>query len=166
MTAIKSLLNTLVANWALSLSLASAAILGAALFFQFGLGYQPCELCLYQRYPYVLVIVVGILAYLMRHRDDIASRRAARGFLVIMTALLFLDAGIAAHHIGVEQGYWEAYTSCVGNVTGTASIDSLPEISIPCDQRRTFLGISFAEYNFVFALALGAFGAYTMRKTR
>ena len=139
-----SLLNQMVSRWALFFFATALAVLGAAFFFQYGLGYQPCELCLYQRYPYMLVVVVSLLAFFVRNKNDVSSRRASRGFLVIITALLLLDAFLAIHHIGVEQGYWKAFTACTGadiDFNSTKDILSqLPASSVPCDQRRTFLG--------------------------
>ena len=110
----KKTLDLFVANWGLFFLGASTAILGAAYFFQFVLGYQPCELCLYQRYPYMIIAVVALIAYVTRHRHDIGLKRAARGFLIIIIMLLFLEVFLAAHHIGVEQGFWQAFTACAG----------------------------------------------------
>lgn len=167
----QSILNFWIQRWALFFLLTSAAILGAALFFQFVLGYQPCQLCLYQRYPYLVVIGFAILAHLFRHREDIQSKRAARGFLVIILILLIFEVFLAAHHIGVEQGYWEAFTSCVGasfdpNASPEEIFNQMPERVVLCDERRTFLGISFAEYNIVLSALLSAFAIYTFRKTK
>ena len=161
----KSLLNFLVARWGLFFLVASVAILGGAYFFQYALDYQPCELCLYQRYPYMLIIPIAALAYFMRNKTDISSKRAARGLLVIITLLFFLGVFVAGHQIGVEQGLWEAFTSCAGG--DFQSIDEMPELSVSCDQTRTIfdLGISFAEANIVLSSLLGLFGVYTMRKT-
>lgn len=161
----KSLLDFLVARWGLFFLAVSVVILGSVYFFQYVLGYQPCELCLYQRYPYMLIIPIAAMAYFMRHKTDLSSKRAARGLLVIITVLFFLSAFVAGHHIGVEHGQWQAFTSCVGG--DFQSIDQMPELSVSCDQTRTIfdLGISFAEANMVLSLLLGLFGVYTMRKT-
>ncbi len=166
MNFMKSILDFLVARWGLFFLAASAVILGGAYFFEYALGYQPCELCLYQRYPYMLIIVASTLAYFMRHKTDLSTKRAARGLLAIITVLFFLSAFVAAHQIGVEQGYWEAFTSCTGG--DFQSIDQMPELSVSCDQTRTLFdsGLSFAEANVVLSFLLGLFGVYTMRKTR
>ncbi|MCH7805655.1 MAG: disulfide bond formation protein B [Proteobacteria bacterium] len=168
----KKILDLFVANWGLFFLGASVAVLGAAYFFQFVLGYQPCELCLYQRYPYMIIAVVALIAYVTRHRHDIGLKRAARGFLIIIIMLLFLEVFLAAHHIGVEQGFWQAFTACAGididpSATTEEYLRFLSEIQvIACDQRRTFLGISFAEYNIVIATFLTAFGIYTYNRTK
>lgn len=161
----KSILDFLVARWGLFFLATSVAILGTAYFFQYALGYQPCELCLYQRYPFMLIIPIAALAYFMRHKTDLSTKRAARGLLVIITILFFLSAFVAGHQIGVEQGLWEAFTSCAGG--NFQSLDEMPELSVSCDQTRTIfdLGVSFAEANFALSIFLGLFGGYTMRKT-
>ncbi len=47
---------------ALFLLAASAGSLLAAFFFQYVVGLQPCILCIWQRWPYAVVIVLTILA--------------------------------------------------------------------------------------------------------
>ncbi|MEJ2028093.1 MAG: disulfide bond formation protein B [Limibacillus sp.] len=48
----------------LLIALLSAAILGSALASQYWGGLEPCQLCLYQRAPYVVTIALGLLAAL------------------------------------------------------------------------------------------------------
>ena len=43
-------------RWLIILGLAAAAAIGGALLLQFGFGYPPCHLCLYERYPYLVVL--------------------------------------------------------------------------------------------------------------
>ena len=88
----KSILNLCVARWALFYLGASILILGTAYVFQYGFGYQPCELCYFQRYPYMIAIPVAAIAFLTRRRTDIGTKRAARGFLIILVFLMFLNS--------------------------------------------------------------------------
>jgi len=168
----KSILNYWADRWGLFFFLAAVAILGAAYFFQFVMGYQPCELCLYQRYPYMIIIVISVMAYLLRHKEDIQSKRLARGFLFIILILLIFEFFLAGHHIGVEQGYWEAFTSCSGpDFDPNASAEDLLKAMnqtevVMCDQRRTFLGVSFAEYNLVLSGILMAFAFFAVKKNK
>jgi len=120
----------------------------------------------------MIIFVVAAIAFITRHRHDIGLKRAARGFLVIIILLLFLEVFLAAHHIGVEQGYWKAFTACAGldidpSATTEEYLRFLSETNVvACDQRRTFLGFSFAEYNIVISALLGAFGVYTYNRTK
>ena len=162
-----AILDFLVARWGLFFLAASMVILGTVYFFQYALDYEPCELCYFQRYPYMLIIPISALAYLMRHKTDLTTKRAARGLLALITLLFFLSTFIAGHQIGVEQGLWQAFTSCGGGeVAGT--LDQLPELSVSCERTQTIFdtGITFAEANFVVSFLLGLFGAYTIRRTR
>src|SRR5216683_1487005 len=76
--------------------IASAALVGGALLFQHVGGLQPCELCLYQRWPYYTVIVLSALALAAGHP-------AITSMVTGIAALAFLiGAGLAFYHVGVE----------------------------------------------------------------
>ncbi|HXV73608.1 MAG TPA: disulfide bond formation protein B, partial [Sphingomonadales bacterium] len=92
MNQVRTLLDRLTSHWALVYIVAPLAILSAAWTFQYGFGYPPCELCFYQRYPYMVVAALGVVAYFTRRHPGLGTRRAARGFLVLITFLMFLDA--------------------------------------------------------------------------
>lgn len=168
----KNIIDYLVARWALFFLVAASATLGSALFFQHVLGYAPCELCYYQRYPYMLVIAISAIAFVTRNRHDIGLKRAARGFLIMIIALLFLDAAIALFHVGVEQKWWEGLSTCTANFdAGATSAELLDTIlnanAIRCDEPQwTLLGVSMAGYNFLIALGLAIFGVYTYERTK
>lgn len=168
----KKLIDILVAHWALFFLVAAAVILGAAYISQYGFGYAPCELCWYQRYPYMLVIVIAAIAFITRNRHDIELKRAARGFLIIITLLLFLDAAVAFFHVGVEQLWWKGLSSCSVSFSDGASNDDILETilnanAVRCDEVQwSLFGISMAGYNFLIALGLAIFGVYTYNRTK
>ena len=169
----KSLVNLLVSKWALFYLAVSVLLLVTVYIIQYGFGYEPCELCYYQRYPYMIAIPVAAIAFLTRHRIDIAMKRAARGFLIILIFLMFLGAFLAAHHVGVELGYWQAFTACVApelgpDATSEEILRYMTEARIiPCDQPEwTLFGISLAGYNLIISMVLAFFGIYIYRRTR
>lgn len=144
---------------------ASAAMLGTALFFQHVMGLFPCELCIYQRYPYAAVIVVGGLGALLLRNSAVPAHLAY--LLGAVCALLFAaDAGVAAFHVGVEQGWWTGTEACVGVDIDTSDIEAMRQAilaapAVRCDDITwSLLGISMAGWNFVaattFALTSGA----------
>jgi disulfide bond formation protein DsbB len=143
----------------LGLLVASIAILGGAFAFQFIGGLHPCALCLWQRYPYAVIIgLAGIGAGLSRA----GVKRSQLAILMGLCALAFLiDAGIAGFHVGVEQKWWEGLSTCSGTTGGAASTDELlgkllAAPVIRCDDIAwSMFGISMAGYNFLMALALG-----------
>ncbi len=143
----------------LGLLLASIAILGGAFAFQFIGGLHPCTLCLWQRYPYAVIIgLAGIGVGLSRA----GVKRSQLAILMGLCALAFLiDAGIAGFHVGVEQKWWEGLSTCSGTTGGAASTDELltkllAAPVIRCDDIAwSMFGISMAGYNFLMALSLG-----------
>jgi disulfide bond formation protein DsbB len=152
----------------LALLAASAVILGSAFAFQFIGGLQPCELCLWQRYPYAITIgLAGVGIGLSRAGVE----RRLLAILVALCGLTFLiGAGIAVFHVGVEQKWWEGTSACVGSLTGAASAEDLRQrlLGAPvvrCDAPAwTLFGISMAGYNALLSLALGVASLVFARK--
>src|SRR3974390_255186 len=95
----------------LALILASLAILGTALASQYWGGLQPCELCMWQRWAYVAVIGIALLAALLPGRLGAAMTGLA--------ALACVAGGsIAVFHAGVEQHWWAGLPTCTGASAG------------------------------------------------
>lgn len=119
--------------------------LGVAYTAQFAYGLEPCPLCLYQRVPYALLILLGLGLWFgpgTLHRQLLAA-----------AALTFVaGAAIAAYHVGVEQHWW-ASAVCGGEIGAIGSPEQLlqglgqpPEKA--CDEVDwTFLGVSMATWN-------------------
>lgn len=134
--------------------------LGAAFGSQHIGGLQPCILCLYQRYPYGVVIALGVLM-LLAHRNA----RIAALLALLAAVALFVDAGIAAFHVGVEQHWWEGTKACSNLIDPTLSPEELikaleQQPVVPCDKVAwSLFGISMAGYNFLYAIAAGIVAA-------
>ena len=142
----------------------SALTLGAAFLFQYGLNLAPCELCLYQRYPYAVAVLLMGMALLLR-REPLIS-----GKLMALTGLvLIVNAGIAGYHVGVEQKWWQGPSSC--SAVGTpddagALLDQILNAPLArCDEVPwSLFGISMAGYNLIIAIALAAFAVLAWRR--
>lgn len=141
---------------------ASVAVLGAAFAFQYWGGLAPCELCLYQRYPYGATIVLSVLALVLPEGKP-------RSLALFASGLAFaIGCGIAIFHVGVEHHWWQGTAACTGSLdlSGTLSLQELEKriMSTPparCDQIAwSLFGISMAGYNALisFGLALFALG--------
>jgi disulfide bond formation protein DsbB len=81
--------------------------------------------------------------------------------LGLATLVLLVGAGLAAYHVGIEQGWWALPASCVAG-GGAESVEELKrllaEAPPACDQVSfTFLGLTLAGWNLVASLLLALF---------
>ena len=138
-------------------ALAAACALGFAYALEVWDELPPCALCLVERWPYRIVIVLGLLA-------AIAPGRLVRFLLVLVVVTLLADAAVAAVHVGVEFGWWPSpLPECAApHISGSiaerlAAMPARP--AKPCDD-PTFLipaiPLSLAAMNMLFALAFAA----------
>ena len=140
--------------------LAALAPLAVALGAQYLGGLQPCLLCLWQRYPYVVAALLAAIAWWAGAR---ANNAAAERPLLLLAALAFLvSAGIAVFHVGVEQKWWEGTAGCVGSINFSGmTVEEMAaalEDTAParCDEIAwSFLGLSMAGFNAIYGAAAG-----------
>jgi disulfide bond formation protein DsbB len=136
-------------------ALAAALALGLALASEHWGGLAPCELCLWQRWPYWAAIAAGLGA--------LAAPRFAWPLAILVVALFLGNAALAAFHAGVEWKLWPSpLPGCGAAGTGAATVDELmARIAgapiVRCDEPAIVVaGLSMAGWNAVFALAVGA----------
>jgi len=147
------------APWAaLLLAAASALALGLALLSQYGFGLLPCVLCVWQRWPHAAAVLLGAAAWGLRGRP-----MAATVLLGLAVAAELTTGGIAAFHVGVEQGWWQGTAGCgaVGGADDLASLRALvmAQPVVRCDEVAfAVLGISMAGWNAVLGAGLAALG--------
>lgn len=130
----------------------SLALLAGAFMFQ-ALGYAPCKLCLWQRWPHAAAIAIGGLVLLLGPMVLLA----VAGALAALTT-----AGIGIYHTGVERGFWEGPTSCTGDGNSLGGLSGNDLLStntvndiVMCDEVAwAFAGISMASWNAIASLLL------------
>jgi disulfide bond formation protein DsbB len=141
---------------------AALAALGVAYFVQDFMEMVPCPLCLWERWPYRVVILLGVVAAVL-------PRRGARLVLAVVAFVLLGGAAIAFVHVGVEFHWWESpLPECNGIFNPGAPLPMTP--AKPCDE-PTFLvphlPVSMAAMDFIYALAFsGLLFSYVMRQPR
>jgi len=148
-----------------ALGLAALLALGTAWTAQYGFGLFPCELCLYQRLPYIGIVALSALA--LMPAVDANARRQACG----LAALLFIaTAGVAFFHIGVEQEWWQ--TNCAPTGPQSFSFEdiqaALQQPGEPACNEIAFelFGISMAGYNMLAGLVLAGLSGWAFRADR
>lgn len=152
---------------------ASAIALVIALGSQYLGGLAPCKLCIWQRIPHGIAIVIGLGALLWFRGPR------ERQILTWLAVLVFAaGAGIAIYHTGIEQGWIAGPSSCtgLGSLNSATTIEELRAqlLAAPvvrCDEIPwSLFGVSIAGWNALASLALAAFcaiaGSNQLRKAR
>ncbi len=145
----------------LLVALGALAALAVAYWAQDFLRLVPCPLCLLERWPYRIVIALGLLAAVIRP--------AARPLLGLAALTLLAAAALAFLHVGVEFHWWKSpLPECNGILRPGAPLPMTP--AKPCDEPTfliPFLPISMAAMNFLYATAFAfLLLAYVARKPR
>jgi disulfide bond formation protein DsbB len=148
---------------ALAVAAGGAATIVGAWFFQYGLGLQPCPLCLEQRIPYDLAVPLAVVVALA------AARKAPRGLIAgglgVVALAMLIGAGLAVYHSGIEWKWWPGPQDCSGPLNPLGSrglLEQLQSINVVrCDEAPwRFLGLSLAGYNVLISLALAAIAGW------
>ncbi len=123
----------------------------SAYFIEFILGHKPCNLCLIERIPYWLAIILIILNFIFKTKEQ---------FIIMLLILVFSFSSIISfYHFGIEQGFFEESTVC-----GTNSISNLlskEEIlkelqinNVSCkDVTFRIFGFSLTTFNIIISLS-------------
>ncbi|WP_353532249.1 disulfide bond formation protein B [Cognatishimia sp. WU-CL00825] len=136
----------------LLLTLASTAMILSAWGFQY-LGYPPCKMCYWQRYPHIAAIAIGALAYTLK----------LRVFHWLGAAAMLVTGGIGIFHSGVERGLWEGPSTCTsGDISKLNSSELFDQIMnaplVRCDEIAwQMLGFTMANLNAIFSLIFAVF---------
>jgi disulfide bond formation protein DsbB len=144
----------------------SAALLLGALAFQHWGGLQPCVLCLWQRWPHVVAIALGLCGMFLVRQGNVGTGERHRAGLVTLSAglALLVTAGIGIFHAGVEQQWWEGTAAC--GTTGPVGVSAaslrdqlLAAPVVRCDEIAWELfGLSMAGWNALISGALALIG--------
>ena len=124
----------------------------SALIIQYWLGHEPCKLCLYQRIPYFLAILLIIKIFFFKKYEKIT--------LLILTLIFVGSTALAFYHFGIEQGFFNESLACTTpDLSKTLSkeqlLEQLKQNNISCkDVSFRILGLSLAAINTIFSLVL------------
>ncbi len=132
--------------------LISFIALMSAYFIEYVLGHQPCNLCVYERIPYFLAILIVLINYKYNKLEK---------YLVLSLAIIFLIATILSlYHLGIEQGFIQESLLCdlekgANIIDKDEIIKQLEQKSISCkDVTFKIFGLSLTNYNIIISLLL------------
>ena len=122
----------------------------SAFFIEHALGYQPCNLCLIERIPYGLSIILIMVAFLTKKNQK---------FLILLLILtFFFSFAISFYHYGIEQGFFQESSICglkdfTESITKEDLLKQLSEKTISCrDVTFRIFGLSLTSINIVISL--------------
>ncbi len=162
------------------LLLGPAALLGAALGFEYLGGLPPCEMCLWQRWALVTALGLALAGWALlerpgRERTGIERAGGHARAVLALTALalaalaVLTGAGIAAFHVGVEQHWWKGLSECAATPVSGAATDVLRQILaqplVRCDAIAwSLLGISMAGWNALVSSLIGGVALWRLQR--
>ena len=124
----------------------------SALIIQYWLGHEPCKLCLYERIPYFLSMLLIIKIILIKKYEKIT--------LLILFLVFMSSTVLAFYHFGIEQGFFKESLVCTsGNLSETLTkeeiLKQLSQNTISCkDVNFRIFGFSLAAINTIFSISL------------
>ena len=130
----------------------SIIALVSAFFIEYVLGHQPCNLCILERIPYLLAIIIILLNFKFSHYEK---------FFILLLSIIFLaGAIISLYHLGIEQGFIQESLVCDlksgSNLLSKEEIlKQLQEKNVSCkDVTFKIFGLSLTSYNILISLLI------------
>ena len=123
-----------------------------AYFIQYVLGHQPCNLCLIERIPYILTIIIITLILIFKKFEKV--------FLLLLTLIFVVATLISFYHFGIEQGFIKESLVCdlkvqTNSLTKEDLLKELKTKTISCkDVTFKVIGLSLASINIIISLIL------------
>ena len=98
------MLNLKIESYLKLIFLISLVSIISAYFIEHILGHQPCNLCLIERIPYGLSLILIILNYFFKKNQK---------FVILLLIIIFtFSLIISLYHFGIEQGFFEESAVC------------------------------------------------------
>jgi disulfide bond formation protein DsbB len=136
----------------LTIFLISFIALISAYFIEYVLGYQPCNLCLYERVPYFLAILILLVNF--------KYNKLEKHFIFFLIIIFFIATLLSLYHLAIEQGLIEESLLC-NLEKGTNIIDKdeilkqLQQKNISCkDVAFKIFGLSLTSFNIIISVLL------------
>ena len=146
------MLNLIQKNYTRIIVLVSFVALISAYFIEYVLGHQPCNLCLMERVPYAIALVIIILNY--------KFNRLEKYFILLLSMVFLASTLLSLYHLGIEQGFIEESLVC--DLQNSSKILSKEEILKQLQEKRvsckdvTFkiFGLSLTTLNIIISILI------------
>jgi len=130
-------------------------IIFSAFFIEYVLKVKPCSLCIYQRYPYYIILILCLLFFFKKNWKD--------QLIILIIFLSAISLFLASYHVAIEQGLIKELSSCQTNINDNLSKDILlknlnsAKLNSCKEVNFKILGISLASINMLISLILTIF---------
>ena len=136
-----------------SILVISILALTSAYFIEYFLGYQPCNLCLLERIPYALSIIITLTIFKIKFNDKYV--------LLVLIIIFVISALLSIYHLGIEQGLIEETFVCSTkdnlNLNKEQLLQELQKMNISCKNVAfTIFGLSLTTYNILLSIIISA----------
>ena len=127
-----------------------------AFFVEYILGYKPCILCKFQRVPYFLGLIIGLLGFFKPSNTKIC-------IYIFLTFLISMT--LSGYHVGIEQELYQSIFNCSDDKLGILEegklLESLNVINPDCrNVNFAVFGVSLATINFVLSFVISSVSYY------
>ena len=124
--------------------------LAVAFYIEYILNFKPCILCIYQRIPYAIALVIRLIVFFIGNRNIL---------LIILGLNFLIGILLSGYHITIEKGLVEPIFSCTGEnikaLNKEEILKSLNKIEPDCkDVDFSIFGVSLATLNFIISFVL------------
>ena len=132
--------------------LISIFALVSAFSIEYILGYQPCNLCILERFPYFLAIIVILFNYKFSQFQKFS--------ILILTIIFLVGTILSIYHLGIEQGFIQESLVCdLQNSSNLLSkeeiLQQLQEKNVSCkDVTFKIFGLSLTTYNILISILI------------
>ena len=124
----------------------------AAFIIEYALGHKPCNLCIYERVPYIISIFLILEIFF--------KKKHIKTTLLFLTIIFALSAVLAFYHFGIEQGFFNESFVCESKnssemMTKDELLKQLERNTISCKEVNfKVIGLSLASINTIFSIFL------------
>mgnify|MGYP006230751493 CR=1 FL=1 len=122
----------------------------SAYFIEYVLGHQPCNLCLIERIPYGLGIILISLIFILKKNES---------FFIMLLILTFVFSFlISLYHLGIEQNFFQESAVCgvknfSENISKEELLNKLSKMTVSCkDVTFRIFGLSLTTINVVISM--------------
>ena len=130
----------------------SIIALVSAFFIEYILGHRPCNLCILERFPYLIAIIIILFNYKFSQFEKF--------FMLLLTIIFLTGTALSLYHLGIEQGFIQESLVCDiksgSNLLSKEEIlKQLQEKNVSCkDVTLKIFGLSLTSYNILISLLI------------